>query len=59
MKEEGYFNRTIMEKLGVENVREIKTWLKWYRTNQTYRFQQPVRKQYSYGKESQELSEVE
>ncbi|KAA0781861.1 IS3 family transposase, partial [Bacillus sp. BB081] len=52
-------NRTIMEKLGIKNVSQIKTWMKWYRTDQTYRFQQPVGKQYSYGKGPKELSELE
>ena len=47
-----------MEKLGIKNVSQIKTWMKWYRTDQTYRFQQPVGKQYSYGK-PKELSELE
>ncbi|PER16169.1 IS3 family transposase, partial [Bacillus cereus] len=49
----------IMEKLGIKNVSQIKTWMKWYRTDQTYRFQQPVGKQYSYGKGPKELSELE
>ncbi|WP_241138709.1 IS3 family transposase [Bacillus mycoides] len=59
MKKDGYSNRTIMETLGIKNVSQIKTWMKWYRTDQTYRFQQPVGKQYSYGKGSKELSELE
>ncbi|WP_439022732.1 IS3 family transposase [Bacillus thuringiensis] len=59
MKKNGYSNRTIMEKLGIKNVSHIKTWMKWYRTNQTYRFQQPVGKQYSYGKGPKELNELE
>jgi len=33
--------------------------MKWYRTDQTYQFQQPVGKQYSYGKRPKELSELE
>lgn len=33
--------------------------MKCYRTDQTYRFQQPVSKQYSYGKGLKELSELE
>ncbi|RAT14044.1 transposase [Bacillus cereus] len=56
MKKDGYFNRTIIEKLGIKNVSQIK---QWYRTGQTYRFQQPVRKQYSYGKGPKELNELE
>ncbi|AKR12662.1 transposase (plasmid) [Bacillus thuringiensis] len=59
MKKDGYSNRTIMEKLRSENVSQIKTWMKWYRTNQTYRFQQLVEKQYSYGKGPKELNELE
>ncbi|MGX5373591.1 IS3 family transposase [Bacillus cereus] len=59
MKKDGYSNRTIMEKFGIKNVSQIKTWMKWYRTGQTYRFQQPVGKQYSYGKGPKELNELE
>ncbi|MGG1287319.1 hypothetical protein ABE234_17610, partial [Bacillus wiedmannii] len=29
MKKDGYSNRTIMEKLGIKNVSQIKTWMKW------------------------------
>lgn len=49
MKKDAYSNRTIMEKAGIKNVSQIKTLMKWYRTDQTYRFQQPVGNQYSYG----------
>ncbi|QIW21094.1 IS3 family transposase [Bacillus thuringiensis] len=59
MKKDGDSNRTIMEKLGIKNVSQIKTWMKWYLTGQTYRFQQPVGKQYAYGKGPNELSELE
>ncbi|HFU6607953.1 helix-turn-helix domain-containing protein, partial [Bacillus paranthracis] len=31
MKKDGHSNRTIMEKLGIKNVSQIKTWMKWYR----------------------------
>ncbi|MGX1460775.1 hypothetical protein ACUXG3_005121 [Bacillus thuringiensis] len=48
-----------METLGIKNVSQIKTWMKWYRTDQTHRFQQPVEKQYSYEKGPKELSEIE
>ncbi|KWU67744.1 transposase [Bacillus mycoides] len=59
MKKDGYSNRTIMETLGIKNVSQIKTWMKWYRTGQTYHFQQPLGKQYSYGKRPKELNELE
>lgn len=42
-------NREIMEKHGIKNVSQIKTWMKWYRENQIHRFDQPIGKQYTYG----------
>jgi transposase-like protein len=36
MEKDGYSNCTIMEKLGIKNVSQIKRWMKWYRTDQTY-----------------------
>lgn len=42
-------NREIMEKYGIKNVSQIKTWMKWYRENQIHRFDQPIGKQYSFG----------
>jgi transposase len=44
-----YTNQEIMEKHGIKNVSQIKTWMKWYRENQVHRFDQPIGKQYSYG----------
>ncbi|OFD95330.1 hypothetical protein BWGOE13_24210 [Bacillus mycoides] len=59
MKKDGYSNRTIMEILGIKNVSQIKTWMKWYRTDQNYRIQQLVGKQYPFGNGPKELSESE
>lgn len=59
LKEEGYTNREIMKELGIRNETQIKTWMRWYRTGQTYRFSQPVGKQYTYGKGPAELTELE
>ncbi len=42
-------NREIMDKYGIKNNSQIKTWMKWYRNNELYRFDQPVGKQYTYG----------
>ena len=42
-------NQEIMEKYGIKNVSQIKTWVKWYRNGEIYRFDQPIGKQYSYG----------
>jgi transposase len=42
-------NEEIMKKHGIKNVSQIKTWMKWHRENQIYRFNQPIGKQYTYG----------
>ncbi|EXJ22892.1 Transposase [Alkalibacterium sp. AK22] len=42
-------NKEIMGKYGIKNVTQIKTWMKWCRTNQIHRFDQPIGKQYLYG----------
>ncbi|QWB29182.1 MULTISPECIES: IS3 family transposase [Exiguobacterium] len=41
--------REIMEKYGIKNESQIKTWMRWYRSNKHYRFDQPIGKQYTYG----------
>lgn len=43
-----FTNQEIMQKYGIKNVSQIKTWMKWYRENQVHRFDQPIGKQYSY-----------
>ena len=40
----------VMEQLKIKNRSQLKTWMRWYRAGETYRFYQPVGKQYSYGK---------
>ncbi len=59
LEKDGYSNRTIIETLEIKIISQIRTWITWYRTGQTDRFQQPVGKQYAYGKGSKELSELE
>jgi transposase len=59
MKMEGYSRREIMETLGIKNITQLKTWMRWYRNGETHRFNQPVGKQYSYGKGPSDLSEIE
>lgn len=44
-----FTNEEIMEKHGIKNVSQIKTWMKWYRENQVHRFNQSIGKQYTYG----------
>ena len=48
MKQAGKTNKEITEQLGIKNKTQIKTWMRWYKTGQTYRFSQQVGKQYSY-----------
>jgi len=52
-------NREIMEKYGIKNSSQIKTWMKWYRDNQVHRYNQPIGKQYTYGHGPDMLSEDE
>ncbi|MGS2780563.1 IS3 family transposase [Robertmurraya sp. GLU-23] len=59
MKQAGISNRDIMTQLGIKSKTQLKTWMKWYKAGQTYRFSQQVGKQYSYGKGTEELSELE
>lgn len=59
MKNDGYTNKFIMEELGIKDKSQIKTWMRWYRNNETHRFEQPVGKQYRFGKGQAELSELE
>ncbi|MFD1205692.1 MULTISPECIES: hypothetical protein [Sporosarcina] len=50
MKLAGISNKQVLEELCIRNVSQIKTWMKWYREGEMYRLQQPVGKQYTYGK---------
>jgi transposase-like protein len=59
LKQAGLKNKEIMERLGIKNKSQIKIWMKWYKTGQTHRFSQQVGKQYSYGKGTEELEEIE
>ncbi|KML41906.1 IS3 family transposase [Cytobacillus firmus] len=59
LKQKGLSNRAIMDRLGIKNVSQIKTWMKWHREGLVHRFSQPVGKQYTYGKGPDVLSEVD
>lgn len=52
-------NQQIMEKYGIKNRSQIETWMRWYRKNELYRFDQPVGKQYTYGHGPEGKSEQE
>jgi transposase-like protein len=59
MKKGGYTNSEIMRELGIKNVSQIKTWMRWERNGESYRFDQPIGKQYSYGKGPESMTELE
>lgn len=59
MKAEGFSTREIMDELNIRNRTQVNTWWRWYKNNETHRFDQNVGKQYSYGKGTEELSEIE
>ena len=51
--------KEIMEKYGIKNRSQITTWMRWYRANEFYRFDQPIGKQYTYGHGPELSSEAE
>jgi len=60
MRQQGMSHSQIQKKLGIKNKAQIQTWMRWLESGETYRFAQPVGKQYSYGKGASEgLSELE
>lgn len=59
MRLDGQSSKQVMETLGIKNKTQIKTWMRWYRTDQTHRFNQPVGKQYAFNKGISELNELE
>ena len=59
MKLQGYSTKQVMLELNIKNKTQVETWFKWYKNGETYRFHQPVGKQYSYNKGIAELSEID
>lgn len=49
--------REIMDKYGIKNKSQVETWMRWYKKNEIYRFDQPIGKQYSYGHGPEEATE--
>ena len=50
--------KEVMEQLNIRNRTQLKTWMRWYRSGETHRFEQPVGKQYSFGKGPDYVSET-
>jgi transposase-like protein len=59
MRLSGVSVRVVMDELGIRNRSQLKTWLRWYRNGEMHRLEQPVGKQYSYGKGPEFKSEME
>lgn len=59
MKLAGIPVKEIMEQLNIRNKTQIETWMRWYRSGELKRLEQPVGKQYSYGKGPDFSSELE
>lgn len=51
--------KEIMEKYEIKNRSQIETWMRWYRSNEIHRFDQPIGKQYSFGHGPEFASESE
>lgn len=51
--------REIMQELNIKNKTQVQTWVRWHKTGDTHRFEQPVGKQYTYGKGPEYSSELE
>ena len=49
MKAAGFSTKEIMKELNIKNRTQVKTWWRWYRNGESYRFSQHVGKQYTYG----------
>ncbi|MBD3504270.1 IS3 family transposase [Staphylococcus aureus] len=49
MKAAGFSKKEIMKELNIRNRTQVKTWWRWYRNGESYRFLQHVGKQYTYG----------
>jgi transposase len=42
--------KEVLATLTIRNHSQLKTWMKWYREGQLHRLEQPVGKQYAFGK---------
>jgi len=51
--------KEVMNELSIKNVTQLKVWMKWYREGELHHLEQPVGKQYSFGKGPEYTSELE
>lgn len=50
--------KKIMQELNIKNETQIMTWVRWYKSGETHRFEQPVGKQYTFGKDPNYSSDI-
>lgn len=50
--------KEVMLQLNIRNRAQLKTWMRWYKNGEMHRFEQPVGKQYSYGKGPNDETEI-
>ncbi len=51
--------KEILQELNIKNKTQVQTWVRWYKAGDTHRFEQPVGKQYTYGKGPEYSSDLE
>lgn len=59
MRNAGISVKKVMEQLNIRNKTQVETWMRWYRSGELNRLEQPVGKQYTYGKGPEYSSELE
>ncbi|WHY25421.1 IS3 family transposase [Bacillus halotolerans] len=59
MRLAGVPTKEIMQELNIKNKTQVQTWVRWHKAGDTHRFEQPVGKQYTYGKVPEYSSELE
>ena len=59
MKLQGIPTKVILEELNIRNDTQVETWTRWYKNGEMHRFKQPVGKQYTFGKGSENQSPIE
>jgi len=42
--------KEVLSQLNIRSYTQLKRWMRWYKNGEMHRFEQPVGKQYSYGK---------
>lgn len=51
--------KVVLAELNINNVSQLKRWMKWHREGAHHRLHQPVGKQYAFGKEPEYASEID